>query len=1190
MKYLSFGLLLSLITASGLELSAAQENLKGLLPEVKLNSQNEETNQEKSFHSEILITKSENKAIETLAKIIKKNAGTKEEANLMFRLAELYMRRAKSGRFFDLDLRSENRLKQIGLPNQKATDSLKQALKIYDQISARFPRFKEIDFVLFNSALAHLQLKQTERAKTLYAQLIAGYPNSVLIPDALLEYGEILYNQHIFTTALEKFKALEKFPESRAYPYGIYKSAWCYYNLKNAEEGIQQLLIVVKQNPADSKDEKKYNLRREALRDLTLFVGESLGPNQVFGFFQKITTEAELGEIIMALAGLYESHSRYKEISVFTREFINNYPSSSHAPKCYTKLIETNETLKLRPAVIDALTEMSEFCRKNKADATCLPEFRKISLEISKKWWDIWLKNKTHSEFSQLTEKAFENLLATEVKDAPDSKSRFAYSELLFQMGKFEKASQNYEIVSLQPKLDRTLAHDSLYGALFSIEKQLEKQDQSETVEKQKQLGQRYIKEFTNGEHKFAIQYKLGFIAYKQTDYDLALSYITPLLTINNYDALKTKSEDLVLDIYNIKKNYVTIQSAAKDILKRTKNSAREENLKKIIEEAHYSQIQQESKDLPQLKQIELLVAFSKDHQNTKLGREAHWQGVSMAYSKGFDVLGANHSLNFISQYPDDKRKLDALKEATKAYLDSGDLNHGIKTLKQLADLDTENKSKHNDLICDLYKINGQTLDSRKCLRELFTKVDKTKKAAVLARMIKTFENQSGPEFLEIQNQILSLNIEPFATEILIAQAKKLLTNKKYKEAFAMSLKINSRPVDETFRAEARLIQAEILESEFQGQSVKAQENKLALVLSMKTEKLDKAFTAYSSAIKMSKSDKIQLQGLQGIDRLYAHFIEAISNITLPDTLNPAEKTALKSELSKLTAPFAEKRKSNNEQIRNISKLATTRIQNIDWQELSIAKTVEPQVRYPDKKKLNQYFLQDTAAADFKSLMKSKKYPEAEKLALTLTGTGENRFAGLYYLSLVADANQEYEKSLWLLEKAGALKNNSLVDYQKAKVLYSVEDLNSAFGFFEKVLDIKDSTPEVVVFTAIKAFSDGDYIKANEEFSRLSAEHIYNYGVDIIHIDSTLLKGDSEQAQKLVEKYSSFKADRVEMYLEQARIFERFAVNVDTAISFYQKALVKSSDPEQKSWISRKITYLKNNKNNQTMSYVGGKL
>lgn len=63
--------LLTLLAVSP-TLADAQENLKGLMPEIKLNSDNEEINQEKAFKSEILITKSENKAIETLIKILKK--------------------------------------------------------------------------------------------------------------------------------------------------------------------------------------------------------------------------------------------------------------------------------------------------------------------------------------------------------------------------------------------------------------------------------------------------------------------------------------------------------------------------------------------------------------------------------------------------------------------------------------------------------------------------------------------------------------------------------------------------------------------------------------------------------------------------------------------------------------------------------------------------------------------------------------------------------------------------------------------------------------------------------------------------------------------------------------------------------------------------------------------------------------
>lgn len=1158
---LNFILIFILIATQSVAFS---EETKGLLPEVALSHENEDKNQEKSFQSEVLITKAENKAIDTLKKIIKKNVNKPEEVSLLFRLAELYMRRAKSGRFFDLDQRFEDRLKKQGFATEKTQGSLKEALKIYDQIQHRFPKFEDLDFVLFNSALARLQLKETEKAKSLYAQLINQFQRSTLLPDALLELGEIYYNQQNFTTALEKFKQLEKYPNSKAYPYGLYKSAWSLYNLKNTDEAISQLLIVVKQNPALSKNDRKYNLRREALRDLTLFVGETLAPNEVYGFFEKITTPDELGEIIMALAGLYESHSRFKEISVFTYQFIKAHPLSPQAPKCYTKLIETNETLKLRSEVIENLTEMSQFCKKEKVDSSCFAEFRKVSLDISKKWWEIWLKNKNNSEFSALTEQAFQNLLSTDTATEPDSKSRYAFAELLFQQSKFEQASENYEKVSLHPNLDKNLAHDALYGALFSIEKILDKKESATYIEKQKALGIRYIQEFSNGAHAGEIQYKLGYIAYKQNDYDLSLNYIKPLMTKAS-EEIKLKSEDLVLDIYNIKKDYVTIQKISQDILKRTPNSKREQGLKKIAEEAHYSQIQIDSKNLAVQKQIDLLVKFSEEHKQSKLAQDAYWQAISLSYAKGLDVNGANLSLSFIKHYPEDKRKLDALKEAAKTYVDSGHIKLAINTLKELIEVDKANALQHNELICDLLKINRQLTDSRKCYKTIFTNADKAKKVEVLTKMMKTFDNQNSSEYFEIQNQILSSNIEPFATEILIKQAKKLLDNKDYTSAFNLSLKINARPVAQDIRAEARLIQAQILEQEFISQSVKSRESKFSMVIAMKTEKMDKAFTAYSSAIKMSKSDDIQSRGLQGIDRVYSHFIDSISNMPMPETLSVEDKKTLKTELVNLTLPFEEKRKNNNAALKKISK--------------SFSHVNHEIIGYPDASKFSTYYPNDISlkssfssrqtasvnrcdvksisASSINACIQNKKLVEAEKIALQISSTKENRAVGLYYLSLIADAESNSDKAFWLIEKTGQIENSSLVKYTKAKVLYSVKDMNSSFEIFEKLFDIRDQLPEVQLVYAIKYFSDGDYLKASDEFSRLSAEQIYTYGVDLLHVDSFLLNGDLVQALKIAEMY-------------------------------YQKSLSKSSTSEQNKSLKKKIEYIKNFKNNQLTSNVGG--
>ncbi len=1208
MKKLNFiSAIKSTLTVSiliGSQSYGAAENTKGLLPEVKLSSTNEDTNQETAFKSEVLITRAENRAIESLNNIIKKKKGAADEAELNYRLAELYMRRAKSGRFFDLNERFDKKLNSLGVQNQKAIGSLKSAILIYNKIEKEFPKYKDMDATLFNNALAHLQTKQTERAKELYNKLISEYPKSNLIPDALLEVGEIYYNQQNFKTALEKFLKIEDFPKSKAYPYGIYKSAWSLYNLKQTDAGVQKLLIVVKNNPADSTDQKKFNLRKEALRDLTLFVGESVAPQELFSFFSRITTENELGEVIINLANLYESHSRYKEISIFVKEFIDKYPQNVHAAKSYAKLIETNETLKQRDTVISYMKKMSDFC-KTEINPECKTEFRKVSLEISKKWWDIWLKNKQHNEFSKLTEKAFEILLSQEDPSAPDSASRYAYAELLFQQDKFELSGQNYEDVSLNKSLDKTKLHDALYGALYSLEKQMTKDNKSEDpvlVEKQKNLASRYIKEFSNGEHIESLQFKLGFIAYKQQDYDLSLKSLTPFANSAKNKELKTKAEDIILDIYNIKKDYVNIQKFAENSAQKSTDQTRKKVLTQMVQEANYTQIQTDSVSLDTQKRISMLKEFSLKHKNSKLSQDALWQSISLAYSNGFEVQGADLSQQYVEQFPQDKKNLDATKESLKAYIEAGQLKKAVQTSRALAKLEPLKGFAHLELSCDLLRVNSQLPEARGCYKALYDQADKSKKSDLRAKLLKSFgDNKNIPELQAIENQMAAENIEPYATQIIINKAKKLLAEKKYTEAFNLSMKANSRPVDADIRAEARLIQAQVLEKEFVSQSVKARESKFATVLALKTEKLDKAFTAFSTSIKMSKTDRIQAQGLQGIDRLYSHFIEAITNMPLPESLVGADQKVLRDELAKMTAPFHEKRKDNLSKLRSVSKLSATESEQINWAEMSVEKTVEPRLRFPSAEILTSYLPNQfnltgnefsrlpasekkcdptkITASSVGSCIQTKKYADAEKLAYALTETKDQRSLGLYYLSIIADQQAESDKSLWMIEKALASDpENSLYNYQKGKVLYSVEGVNTALPFFEKVLDMKKNSNEIRVMNALKSFSDRDYLTAADEFSRMSTEDLYTYSVAEIYIEAVAQKGETDQAISLGQRLVNFPKASVDTYLEQARVYEQFAANKELAVTVYQKAITRSPSSEQKEWIKKKIEFLKVNK------------
>lgn len=1211
-----FNLTLILCLLTSTYTFAAEE--KGLLPEVRLNSNNEDANTEKAFKSEVLITKAENKAIESLKKIIANKRGTPEEADLQYRLAELYMRRAKSGRFFDMNESSRKKLYTMGIEGKRAQESLKLAIDIYNKIEKQFPRYSDMDSVLFNNALAHSQIKQLERAKDLYNKLTSQHPTSSLVPDALLEVGELYYTQQSFTTALDKFKQIEKYPKSKAYPYGLYKSAWCFYNLKRTDEGVDQLVAVVKFN-ADTQDEKKYNLRKEALRDLTLFVGETMPPQQLYGFFKKICTDVELGEIVFNLASLFESHSRFKEISIFANDYIEEYPSNEFSSKIYTKLINAEESLKSRPRVIANLKKFGEHCQfQNKeAQKPCKDEFRKISLEISKKWWDIWLKNKQHQEFSKLTEQAFEILLSQEDSKQPDSASRYAYAELLFQLGKFEQSQSNYLQVSSDKSLDKTRSHDAVYGALYSLEKQLElaTKDEAKTeilTLQQKELAERYVKEFPNGEHFESLQFKLGFISYKQKDYDKALEILTPFTTKSKNSKLKPKAEDIVLDIYNIKQDFKKIMAFSGQIQKSTADENRKKYLSQINEEANFAQVQKDSQNLKVENKIQLLKDFALSHKNSKLGQDSLWQSVSLSFANGYDVMGADLSLEYASAYPKDEKSLDAVKEAVKSYVDAGHLKKAISTLRELARLQPAKSIQHLETSCDLLRVNSQTAEARGCYKALLDKVDKNRKAEILGKLIKSFGDRKNSSELEsLQNQILRENIEPYATQVLISKARNLFDNKKYTDAFNLSMKINSRPVDSDIRAEARLVQAAVLEQEFIAQSVKAREDKFSMVLAMKTEKFDKAFTAYSSTIKMSKTDKIQAASLQGIDRLYAHFIEVLTTMPVPQTLAEQEQQVLKSELAKMAGPFQEKRKDNLAKLRQVSKLSASNSESINWAEYSVEKTIEPRLVFPAYEKLTSYLpsslsdyktdysrlpasekkceTQKITASSIGGCIQLKKYADAEKMALQMTATKDQRAIGLYYLSVIAELNGESEKALWMVEKAETIEPQiAFFKFQKGKVLYSVEGINSALPYFEKALDIKKSSKEIAVMNALKSFSDRDFITAAMEFSHLSTEELYNLNVAVLYVESILQKGETNEALQVAKKLSNAQPKNIDILLEQARIFEEFSLKKDEAIQTYQKAASIAQSADQKDWLKRKIEFLKTNKNSQISMDVGG--
>ncbi|MFN8846006.1 MAG: hypothetical protein ACK5W9_04090, partial [Bdellovibrionales bacterium] len=1028
--------------------------------------------------------------------------------------------------------------------------------------------------------------------------------------------GELLYDQTQFRLSEEILKQIERYTNSKVYYYGLYKCAWTLYNLKNSDAAFAKLVEVVEKNPPRFEKERAYYLRKEALRDLVIFIGDVLKADEVYGFFKKITTPEELGESMSNLAKLYESYSREKDIHIFMNEFLKKEKDHSYQARAHMILVNANEAIKKRDEVITHLEKASELCDVNSiwkakleptwAETTCSEDYRKTSLEIAKKWWEIWLKNKKHPEFSKLTEKALRLVLKTDNPEKPDYKTRYALAELLFQQNKFDDASLQYEKVG-KTSTENQMIHDANYAALFSIQKSLEQKKTPENQKRVKDLSLYYVDKHPKGVHSLPVQLQLAISEYEAGQDKASEEFLKPLIVQNSSNEIKIKAQDLYLDILNFRKDFTQLKVKSELFLKEVgNNKQRKENLTIINQEAHYSEIQRDLDKKPKIETAEQLINFRKSHKDSKLSKEALWQALSLAFAEGYSIRGAELAREFSKSYKDDKRSIEVLRDSVKAYLAAGRSKEALDTFEEILQTNPEDKRKIQEAMIELSLLEGKKVESRKKILELMKSAAASDKKSLQERYLSSFtqeEKTTSAEYKKYENDLINQGVEPFATEYWTKLARSQFENKQMSQAFQSATKAMSRDSEMALRAEARYIQARILEQEFIAQSVKvSSEDRLALVLNIKTEKLDKALTAYNSASKMTKDANLTVKILEGLDRCYNHFVVALKNMPLPSTLAEADQKTLRLEIDKIVAPIESKKEENFQALLVVQSKATSTDQSlVVWSDLAPEATAPIEIKSPKPESLEAWIpsswdslspAKRSSSAKCETLKKStslnvdkmseylgqcfylNQFKKIENEALALTETPTNRAWGLFYLSLINYQEKNLAKAHWLAEKTLELDSkNPIFIYQKIRTLSSLEGFDAVSGELILLFNNPDvSFPDVLALKALHLSKQGDWKKTLDILEDLPSSIIDKHHLILLVAEAQTKTGDPESALKTLKK--SKMKDSVDASLFAGRIFEVIKPEMTKAKESYKKALSAAQEPLQKKWIEKKLGYL----------------
>ncbi len=878
----------------------------------------ESENQTRAATGEVLIRKVEDKALTQLHRLLKLYKSKPQEVDILFRLSELHMRRAKTDRFFEIN---KDEKEVVSLVRDKKLSfsqntEIKKAVRFYDRIRKNFPKYKKLDVVLFNNAYARQNLSDHKGAEDLYRQILKNHKRSRYVAESYLAVGEINYNAQKFSDALKFFKAIQKYPDSRVYSYGIYKGAWALYNLQNTRGAINELLKVISVN--EKKDFKgNFNLRKEALSDLALFYSDYYPANEAVNFFISKSKELDPSPYILKLAAIYKGHSKYQEEEAILKEFIQKLAKSEYVSKGHNELLWNYENQKKRDLAVIQLESFLNYCRSlvkkaaNDLAKECKEIARGSSSQLSTKWHNIWKKHPKYLVYADSAESAYMAYIEMNNESTEAlSQAYFNFGELLFNRNKFKEASVQYSKVRLG-KPSKEILHKGNYGAIVSLDKSIGENDWSDLDEKRySDLAAIYLQDHPKGKYELDIRFKKALLAYNKKRYQEAKPDFKTLGWNFPKEAKGKKAQDLYLDILNIEKDYSSLKESAKFLLDKEQDPKRIISLKTIYEQAYFSEVQEFETNKQLDKAVSSYFDFANNNSTSKLAPEALWNASQLLSQLKQYSKAANTCDSLYQKYPKFNKANDCLVLSVQIYENSGDLSKAANVVDKLVVNDLKNKTKWLVLAADFNLLLNRPEKASNYFAALPETTSVQDKAKNYSKLLSIVDKARHPNvYAKTRSQLLSLGIEPYYSEYIVESVEDEFNKKNYSQAFSQAKKIvGSQKASNVEKARARLVQAQVLEQEYKKQSVKAKVSRIAMVISLKTEKLEKAQKAFQAVVDYG-DPKLSITALYRLGLLYQDYSDSIKSMSdrLPSSISAEEKETFSQELESLSLPMEER-------------------------------------------------------------------------------------------------------------------------------------------------------------------------------------------------------------------------------------------------------------------------------------------
>ncbi len=904
--------------------------------------------------------------ITELFKLTQKFKNSPQRGELWLRLAELYVEKAavidfrKQGEY-DLALKefqSGKRKTKPVLDLADAKEYNKKAIQLYEWFVRDFPKDDKMDQALFFLGYNNYELGKLDVGTSYYTRLTKEYPNSPYVIETNFALAEFYFENEKWETARGYYAQVLKYKRHRLFTFSMYKTAWCEFRSGKTSQALQtmeSLIRISKEQAAQERVQGKKNLNKgrlesEGLRDIVVFYADVGEAEKAPSYFRALAGK-DSGNYIEKLAYLYSDKGNLAGARYLFNYLIQQEPTSPKAfdykyqvVRLFSNAKRSREFREEMFAWIRDFGNSSAWYQANQGNTEFVQNSYKLREQTLRTY--ILQQHQTaqnsRAAFSQALALEGYKLYLSEFKDSPViADMHFYYAELLYDLKKFNEAGEHYMWVAQNGKnskfysrasenvvlaLEKDLPKDEEIAA--KVGKSVEPQPLDPRVEKFIAAAKDYIERLPDTEKAVEMKFRVGRLYYQHNQFDQAIPYFKDIVAKHSKTKYGEYSANLLLDAYNLKKDYAGLEKAGSELLAMPgiANSKAGSDIRDVMEKASFKRAQdlEVSKDYgASAAQFE---SFAKQNPSSPLAISALFNSAINYERAGQNnkAISAHAAVLASKDKAAEPLKPKSRRIVAKLYQDAGMLEEAAAAYKAAA-VEAGKDPLAANLYFNaaiLYEATGKNAEAIRNY-ETYYNMHKKRDRAEALYMMATLQRKQGSLSKAADNYVTYIDSGVGSQERNVESAywlhdisRRLNRTSKTEEWKKKTLGLqkayapNKKGPGATYAAKIKLADATLVFNELKGIRIPANPAAQQAAAQKKIGLVTRLNSDLADVIKYDSADEI-VGALSLLGQANLHMGEALVGAPIPAGLNAEETKQYKAGIEKLAEPFFNKAKES---------------------------------------------------------------------------------------------------------------------------------------------------------------------------------------------------------------------------------------------------------------------------------------